>query len=250
MQLANLDDIDTNTETTDHLTKEMLLGALPDKRFRKHVTDEIVDVVNAEPNSELRRAYRDNVLTYSSVLATGKHSLAAYVSAVKFVSLKMMGDKASTAYSKVFPDRYQNLINNGSSASQIASFADNYGKNGLVTKIMEQTMVPTHILNAGLHQKAINVMANLMMNAKSETVQQKAAESLIVNLRTPEVAKVELDIVLNNDTIDELKAATKALAAQQLNSIIHGHSTPKEVASSEIVAKPVETTYEVIDGDA
>ena len=111
MQLTNLKDTETDLETTDHLTKEMLLGAVPDKRFRRHVTDEVVAVINSEPDSELRRVFRDNALTYSSVLSTGKHSLSAYVNAVKFVSLRLIGDKASTAYSKVFPDRYQNLIN-------------------------------------------------------------------------------------------------------------------------------------------
>ena len=64
MQLTNLPDLDTEIETTDHLTKDQLAGALPDKRFRKHLTDEIVDMINSEPDSELRRVFRDNTLTY------------------------------------------------------------------------------------------------------------------------------------------------------------------------------------------
>ena len=250
MQLSNLRDTETDLETTDHLTKEQLFGVMPDKRFRKHITDEVVAVINSEPDSELRRVFRDNVLTYSSVLSTGKHSLGAYVNAIKFVSLRLMGDKASTSYSKVFPDRYQNLIDKGASASYIASFADNYGKNALITKIMEQTMVPTHILNAGVYQEAINVQADLMHTAKSELVRQKAAESLISNLTAPTAAKLEIDIGYSNDLVDELRATTKALAQQQLKMILNGQSSAKEVAHSEIIAKkvePVETTYEVIE---
>ena len=250
MQLSNLKDTSTDLETTDHLTKEQLSGAVPDKRFRRHITDEVVAVINSEPDSELRRVFRDNTLTYSSVLSTGKYSLAAYVNAVKFISLRLMGDKASTAYSKVFPDRFQNLIDKGASASYIASFADNYSKTGLITKIMEQTMVPTHILNAGVYQEAINVQAELMHTAKSELVRQKAAESLMSNLTAPTAAKVEIDIGYSNDVIDDLRATTKALAQQQLKMILNGQSSAKEVAHSEIIAKkvePVETTYEVID---
>ena len=250
MQLSNLQDTGTDLETTDHLTKEMLTGAVPDKRFRKHVTDEVVAVINSEPDSELRRVFRDNALTYSSVLSTGKHSLAAYVNAIKFVSLKLMGDKSSIAYSKVFPDRYQNLINKGSSASYIASFADNYSKTGLITKIMERTMVPTHILNAGVYQEAINVQAELMHTAKSELVRQKAAESLINNLAAPAAAKVEIDIGYSHDVVEDLRATTKALAQQQLKMILNGQASAKEIAHSEIIARkvePVETTYEVID---
>ena len=250
MQLSNLKDTETDLETTDHLTKEQLFGAVPDKRFRKHITDEIVAMINSEPDSELRRVFRDNTLTYSSVLSTGKYSLAAYVNAVKFVSLKLMGDKSSTAYSKVFPDRYQNLIDKGASASYIASFADNYSKAGLITKIMEQTLVPTHILNAGVYQEAINTQAELMRTARSELVRQKAAESLINNLTAPATAKIEIDIGYSNDVIDDLRATTRALAQQQLRMIMNGQTSAKEVAHSEIIAKkvmPIETTYEVID---
>jgi len=250
MQLANLKDLEADIETTDFITKDQLAGALPDKRFRKHLTDDVVDLINSESNSELRRVFRDNTLTYASVLSTGRYSLTAYINAIKFVSLKLMGDKSSTAYSKVFPDRYQNLISKGTSASQIACYADNYGNNALVTKIMEQTLVPTHILNAGVYQEAINTQAELMRTAKSEMVRQKAAESLIANLVAPATSKVEIDIGYSNDVVEDLRATTKALAQQQLKMILNGQASAKEIAHSEILAKKVETTYEVIEEDA
>lgn len=237
MQLTNLKDVDSELETTDHMTKEMLAGSLPDKRFRKYVTDDVVAMVNSEANSEVRRVFRDNILTYSSVLSTGKYSLAGYINAVKFVSLILMGDKSSVAYSKVFPDRYDNLIQKNTSASQIASFADNYRNNGLITKIMEQTLVPTHILNAGVYQQAINVQVELMNSANSEMVRQKAAESLLNNLKAPETAKVEIDINYSNDIVDDLRAATRKLADQQMKMIMEGQSSAKEIAHSEIVFK-------------
>jgi len=228
-------------DMSDKLTKEQLAGALPDKRFRKHLTDEVVDLINAEPESELRRVYRDNALSYASVLSGGRFSLSAYINAVKFVSLKLLGDKASTAYSKVFPDRYQRLVDEGTSPSQIASFAQNYANSQLITKIFEQTLVPTHILNAHVYQEAINVQADLMHTAKSEMVRQKAAESLITNLGSPAVAKVELEVNYNNDVVEDLRATTKALAQQQLKMIMNGQSSAKEIAHSEILAAKVET---------
>ena len=212
----------------------------------------MVDLVNSEPNSEIRRVFRDNILSYSSVLSTGKYSLAAYVNAVKFVSFKMLGDKSSTAYSKVFPDRYQSLIDRGTSPSQIASYADNYGNNALIVKITEQTLVPTHILNAGIYQEAINTQAELMRYAKSEMVRQKAAESLITNLKAPETAKVEIDVNYSNDVVDDLRATTRALAKQQMKMIMGGQFSAKEVAHSEILAKKVESTgaeYTVISDE-
>ena len=113
-------------------------------------------------------------------------------------------------------------------------------------------MVPTHILNAGVYQEAINVQAELMHTAKSELVRQKAAESLISNLAAPAVAKLDIDINYSNDIVEDLRATTKALAQQQLKMILNGQSSAKEIAHSEILARkvntpPVETTYEVID---
>lgn len=236
-ELTNFEDAESDIETTDHLTKDMLIGALPDKRFRKNVTDLVVDIVNAEPDSELRRMFRDNTLSYASVLASGRYSLSGYVNAVKFVSYKMMGDKASTAYSKVFPDRYQKLVDSKATGSEIASFADNYGKTALVIKIIEQTIIPTHIINHGTYQLAINTQADLMINAKSEMVRQKASECLITNLVAPMAAKIEIDVTHKDESIDQLSAAMRKLSGQQVSSIINGNMTPKQIAHSDIRIK-------------
>jgi len=243
--LNNLPDTSRNhcTEVSDVLTKDMLTGALPDKRFKKYVTDELVDIVNAEPNSELRRVFRDNTITFSSVLSTGRYSLAAYVNAVKFCSLKLIGDTSTVAYSKVFPDRYKSLVDRGTSTSQIASYSDNYAKKPIIVKIMEQTLIPTHILNAGIYQEAINSQAELMRYAKSEMVRQKAGESLINHLKSPESTKIELDISYGNDLIEELRSTTRALAQEQVKLIRSGNANAEDIAHSDIIAKRVETEY-------
>lgn len=244
-QLTTLPDLESDVETTDHITKEMLIGCLPDKRYRGYVTDDLVDLVNSEPESEMRRVYRDNVLNYTSVLVQGRYSLSAYINAVKFVSLKLLGNKSSEAYKKVFPDRYLNLLQKNTSPSQIASFADNYAKTSLVVKIMEQTIVPTHILNANIYQEAINVQAGIMKDPQvSSMVRMKAAACLIENLRAPEVAKVAIDVNYSNDVIDDLRATTRALAQQQKALIETGKVNAKDIAESDILAK---TNYKIID---
>lgn len=233
-------------ESTPDITKEQLLATLPDKRLGKYVTDDVIDLINAEPDSEMRRVFKENMLTYTGVLTEGKFSLAGYVNAVKFVSLKLMGDSSTVAYSKVFPDRYQSLVDKGTPAKSIASFADNYSKNQMVVKIFEKTLIPTHILNAGLYQEAINTQADLMRTAKSETVRQKAAESLIVNLKAPEATKVEIDVSYNNDMIEDLRATTRALAQQQRQLIQRGAANAQDIAHSDIIKRNIE---HVIDAE-
>ena len=222
------------------ITKDQILRGLPQKHLAKYVTDELLDVINSEPNSEIRRTYKENFLSFSSVLAEGRYSMLAYAQAIKFVSHKLLGDNSTVAYSKVFPDRYQELVNKGTPSKEISSFASSYSKNQLVVKILEQSLVPTHILNSGIYQEAINTQAELMRTARSETVRQKAAESLIVNLKAPEAAKVEIDMNINDSIVDDLRATTRALAQQQMKLIQGGQATANDVARSEILAKKVE----------
>ena len=67
-KLDNIDDVDSAVDSTDVMTKEMLVNTLPDKKFRRYVTDELLELINSETDSELRRVFRDNALTYTSVL--------------------------------------------------------------------------------------------------------------------------------------------------------------------------------------
>lgn len=227
------------------LTTDQLKGTLPSK-LRKYVTQEMVDVVNDTEDGDFREHYRNNVLSFTSVLTEGKYKTMDYVNAVKFVSYKLLGDSNTLAYSKTFPERYQRLVDKGITGKNIAAYSTAYNKGDLVNKIMEQTLIPVHILNMDLHQEAINAQADLMRSAKSETVRQKAAECLIVQLKAPETSKVEVDINYNNDVVNDLRATTRALAQQQMKMIQAGHMSAQEAAHSDIIAKkvePVEAEY-------
>lgn len=230
-------------DTENKLTIDQLKGTLPSK-LRKYVTDEMVSVVNDVEDGDFREHYRNNVLSFSSVLADGKYKTMDYINAVKFVSYKLLGDSNTVAYSKTFPERYQRLVDKGISSKNIASYSTAYNRGDLVNKIMEQTLIPVHILNMDLHQEAINAQAELMRSAKSETVRQKAAECLITQLKAPETAKVEVDVNYNNSMVDDLRATTKALAQQQLKMIQAGHMNAQEVAHSDIIATKVDDIEE------
>jgi hypothetical protein len=134
----------------------------------------------------------------------------------------------------------------------ISSFSTAYNKGDLVHRILERTLVPIHILNMDIHQEAINTQADLMRTAKSETVRQKAAECLIMQLKAPEASKIEVDVTYNNSSIDELRETTRALAQQQLKMIQSGAVTAEHIAHSDIIAKrrdTVETEYEEISNE-
>lgn len=222
------------------LDKAVFAKVLPSK-LRVNLTDDMINEVNAVlVNPELRENYRDNILSFTSVLTEGRHTIKAYLAAVKFVSFKLLGSTNLEAYIKTFPERMKRLIDENASDSSINSFTGAYNRTQLVQKIFAQTLTPNHVLNADLYQKALNRQAYLMVHANSEKVQTDAANSLLTQLKMPETQKVELDINVKEDkSIDELRRATLALAAQQRQMLEAGAMTPQQIAHSTIVIEHV-----------
>jgi len=205
------------------LTLEQFKQVLPEK-FKKTVNEELVSQINQTLADPLMyETYRDNLLSYSSVMQDGRFKIVDYVQAVKYCSHKIMGASNLEAFTKTFPNRYQRFLNNGVSQKDIASYITSYNKNKLVNLILEQSLIPSWVLNQDLYQKAINVQADLMINANSEKVRSDAANSLLNHLKPPEVHKVELDIGLKKDSaMEDLKNTLFDLAAIQQKVIAAG----------------------------
>lgn len=218
------------------LTLDQFREALPDK-VKKSVHQDLVDRINqtlSEP--ELYEQYRDNLISYTRVMADGKFKISNYIDAVKYVSHKLLGATNIEAYSKTFPDKMARFNAQGVSSKDIASYVTAYNKSKLVNLIMEQTLVPMWVLNQDLYQKALNVQAELMMTANSEKVRSDAANSLLTHLKQPEVQKVELNVGMKEDnSIAALREATLALVAQQRQALQAGAVNAQDVAHSRII---------------
>ena len=224
------------------LTVDEFKSALPDK-LRKTVSQELIDEVNTIlSNPEEFENYRNNLISYTSVMADGKFTIPQYLDAVRYVSFKLMGCTNIDAYIKTFPARYQNHLANGTSAKDISSYVSAYNKSKLVNLIYAQTMIPSHVLNQDLFQQALNVQADLMLNANSEKVRTDAANSLLTHLKQPEVKKVELDIThKQDDSIEILRQSTLELVRQQRLALEAGQITATQAAHQKLHVVDVET---------
>lgn len=226
---------------SEPLTKDQFLKVLP-KDVRSRVSDEVIDGINkllVEP--ELREMFRDNLLSYAGVMADGRYKLQGYIDACRYVSYKLLGSSTLEAYAKTFPDRYQRLLDENTDNSSIAAYAAGFNKTQLVNKIWEQTLIPTHVLNADIFQKAINTQAYLMNNANSEKVRTDAANSLLNHLKKPEASKIQLDISYKEDkTLEDLRASTQALVDIQRRMLEEKVVDAKYVAESVIIPKDIE----------
>ena len=217
------------------MTVEQFKEALPAK-VKKSVNQELIDQINAVISQpELYENYRDNLISYTSVMADGKFRVENYVEAVKYVSHKLMGATNIQAYTKTFPDKIAGFVAQGVADKDIASYVTAYNKGKLVNLIFAQTMVPFYVLNQDMYQKALNTQAELMMSAHSEKVRSDAANSILTHLKPPEKIKIELDIGGGEDSaIAMLRANTMELTRLQRLQIESGVSTAQDMAHAKL----------------
>lgn len=222
------------------LTVEQVAHALP-PHLKKAATPSLVNQLNAiAEDPEIAEAIRENFLSYTKVLQEGRFKVQDYLHAVTYVSFKLMGYTNEEAYERTFPQRFQNLLARGASQKDISAYVSMYNKGKLVNLILEQTLVPTWVLNQDAYQKAINTQVDLMQNAKSEMVRMAAANSILTHLARPKEAGPVVNIELNqNSGINELREMLTTLARKQQELIQQGVPT-KQIAAQTLVVSETE----------
>jgi len=217
------------------LTEEEFRLALPDK-VKKSVNQALIDQINNTlSNPEEFEHYRNNLVSYASVMRDGKFKIEQYLDAVRYVSFKLMGCTNIEAYTKTFPDKIKAFHAASVAPKDIASYVSAYNKGKLVNLIFEQTLVPVHVLNMDMYQKALNAQFELGMNAQSEKVRSDALNSVMTQLKPPETKKVELEISTKEDSsIDALRRTTMELVAAQKLALNSGSMNAQEVAHQRL----------------
>lgn len=237
------------------MTLEELKAGVP-KHTKKFITQGIVDVFNrieSDEGEDFAETYKQNFVSHTRVMKSGEFAMKDYVSAVKFVSHRLLQHPDIDAYMLTFPDRYQRLITkyayHGDEAAirsdKISPYVSAYKQNGLVVRITEQALVAPHILNAPMFQQALNIQMQNAMYANSEIARVSAAESVMKHTRAPEVAKIELEIgVKGQDEIMAMRMEQHKLASLQQLSIETGSRTSKEIAESDVMAHIIDVEDE------
>jgi hypothetical protein len=227
------------------LTVEQLKQALP-AHMKSSASQELCDRVNQYAGDpEFAKSLRDNLVSYTSVLKDGKFKTEDYVSAVTYTSLKLMGFNNQESYARTFPDRYQNLVARGADAKEISAYVAAYSKNKLVNLVLEQTLVPTWVLNQDVYQNAINTQALLMVTAKSEMVRMQAANSIMMALKRPEKTQVELNLGdAATSGLNDLRDMLTNLAQAQQTAIGSGMNTQAIAHQKLQRSPPIEAEYQ------
>lgn len=204
--------------------------------MRSAVSQNIVDQLNnISANPVMAEDIRNNFISYTAILKEGRFKIEEYLNAVTYVSYKIMGDTNENAYAKTFNQRYAKLLANNVSKKDISSYVSAYNKGKLVNMILEQTLVPSWVLNQDIHQKAINKLAELMTTATSEKVQSDSAAALLTHLGKPKDNNFQINIgEVENAGMKEMRELMQEVAMNQREAIVTGRMKTIDVASQRI----------------
>lgn len=218
------------------LTEDDVKRALP-SHLRASVNQGMVDTLNTITSDPIAaESIRDNFVGYTGILKDGKFKAEDYIHAVAYVSFKLMGHSNEDSYARAFPNRYANLIAAGRSKKDISAYVSAYHKGKLVNLIMEQSLVPSWVLNQDLYQRALNVQADLMINSPSDKVRTDAANSILTHLKKPEAVKGQIDLNVNESSaMKDLKNMLGQLADQQRQMIAQGEAKTVDIAGSRLI---------------
>lgn len=206
------------------------------KNQRTLITQEFIDKLEAGVNdSVVAEQFKENFVTYLNVLSKGKYKMEDYINAVKYVSFKLLGYSNINAYIATFPERYERLKAEGQ--TQIEAFVSMYNKNKLVMQIYEQTIVPSYVLNAPMHQQALNTLAAMIIDDDVRGMTKvKACEAILQYTKQPDVVKGELTIgIEQSDTINDLREITENLAGTYRMMLEKKGMKLKDVAEANII---------------
>ena len=213
------------------------LKELVPEDLKSFVTQDLQNKLDAlEKDPTMREYIENNMISYAGVLKDSNiKNLDNYLHAVAYCTHKLKGDNRIECYAKTFPTKYASLVGSGASSKTIEKYAIAYENTKLVGTLLEQSIIPSWILNQDIYQKAINAQVALMLSAKSEKVRCDAANSLLNALARPkEVAPL---VHINMGSSSELDALRKALvdvSVNQQSRIISGTPT-KQIADEDII---------------
>lgn len=212
------------------------------------VIDEINKLVH---DPDYGPEFLESYLDCLNVLAEApRNNHTQYLNAMKFFSLVEAGNSLTDAYVKTFPDRFNNRQagNPGKSPDEVRQLlrgeASRYNASKLMAEIRRVATIPIQLVHRHLLNDAILVQADLMMNARSEMVRSKAADTLIRELKPAEDQVLNVKVEDGSvSVIAELQKAAQALAASQHEAVMAG--VPLKQISQSKVYTPEEEIEDV-----
>jgi len=227
------------------LTLELVQSQLKPNQRLTISEDTVAEIQKLAEDPDYGEEFLDCYLDHLNIFKENpRRSHNQYLSAIKFFSLVESDNSLTDAYIKTFPERFNARCKTKfgeppADKSIMRGEASRYNASVMVSEIRRVAGVPVQLVHRHLLHEAILAQADLMRNARSEMVRQKAGQTLIQELKPAEdqVLKVEVDDGTTS-VISELHKAAEALAAAEHRTVMAG--TPlKDVAESKVIEAEV-----------
>ncbi len=210
------------------------------KKAKDLTQDTIDEIQHLVSEPDYGPQFLETYVDYFNIMDKNKWSLPKYMQAMKFFTLIEGGYTAIDAYIRVFPERLKSRLGNGGTREQMSGEASRYNNNQIVNEIRKVSAIGIQLSHRHLLHEALDTQAELMRNARSELVRQKASETLIRELKPQEDTKIQLDVAVNErDTLDSLRDATEKLVLAQEQSIKAGLAV-KFIAEAKVIEAVIE----------
>jgi len=188
---------------------------------KKHlINQDVVDEINKlVEDPDYGEVFLEQYVNYFNILEkNNRWSIPKYTNALKFFMLVESGNTLTDAYIKVFPERLQARLDRGENKQHIGGEASRYNASQLVTEIRKVATVPVQLIHRHLLHNAIMKTAQLMNDPSvSPTVQQKAAETLIRELKPTEDSNVNIKIGLDEESKQQQARLVEHIGTIALN---------------------------------
>ncbi len=235
----------------NELSLEVIHSQIPAK-MRPMVDDDVMqEIQKLSEDPDYGDEFLDVYIDYLNVLRDSpRRNHQQYMKAIKFFTLVEAEHSLTDAYIKVFPERYETRTRNSpepdpNKKKQIMrGEASRYNSTQLVTEIRKAATVPVQLIHRHLLHEAILVNADLMHNSRSDMVKQKAADTLIRELKPAEDAHIEVAVAVKSTVIDDYERSMRLMVEKQQELIAQGGDL-KTITNAPIkVINPVEPEEE------
>lgn len=259
MRVAGFDPSIPPTPESQNITVEKLKSFIP-KGTSVEVTQALVDKINNVGNETgliSQEVFEEQILSYTHLLSGKGRSLEKLINALKYCNLKLIPDMTNErAWAIVFPDKYDKLIRE---RRFVGSHVSMYNSSEMVIEIDKLLMIPASVQYAPMFHFSVKKLFDLAngIGAKpddkvSPTVQLNATVALAEIVKMPEVAKVEVDVKVNQGSIiDEYQKAIEMMANAKMQGMINASGSKEmfHIVNSPVRAKQLKEPEAIIDGE-
>ena len=195
------------------------------KRYDKIVKEALNNGINAD-------ALIDGMIKFEDLFERGRRacSLPEYIKAIEFCTYVVSGLGYSDAYRKCFPDRCE-----FKELSYVSASASQYSGSIIVSNMLSRIYLNQHIF---FIDKVINAKMELYKIGTNESVSDRnrvdALDKFLTHTKKVEDrAGIDVQVNIQNNSIDILDKKLDSLANLARGSIKLGNMTPTEVIESK-----------------